>query len=145
MYFSEFFIFGFCYWVSMYNVCQPRFETNGVLADVGTCLGGVVAEAVVGEPRLCVEVRPLIQEGHQPHFVLLYAHTPMISSSRFQMRLPSSSYASTGVPRSSEMMEYRLSPTIFAEGICPPPTILFFIFERCKKKIVQHPTYDLFP
>ena len=48
MYFSEFFIFGFCYWVSMYNVCQPRFETNGVLADVGTYLGGVVAEAVVG-------------------------------------------------------------------------------------------------
>lgn len=48
MYFSEFFIFGFCYWVSMYNVCQPRFKANGILTDVGSCLGGVVAEAVVG-------------------------------------------------------------------------------------------------
>ena len=77
MYFSEFFIFGFCYWVSMYNVCQPRFEANRGLTDVGTYLGRVVAEAVVGEPRLCVEIQPLKEEGYQPHFALLYAHTPI--------------------------------------------------------------------
>ena len=59
MYFSEFFIFGFCYWVSMYNVCQPRFKTNGSLTDVGTYLGGIVAEAIVGEPRLSVKVLQL--------------------------------------------------------------------------------------
>ena len=62
MYFSDFFLFDFCYWVSMYNVCQPRFEANGVLADVCSYLGRVVAEAVVGEPRLCVEVLPLVEE-----------------------------------------------------------------------------------
>ena len=45
------------------QVCQPRFETNGILADVGSCLGRVVAEAVVGEPRLRVEVLPLVEEG----------------------------------------------------------------------------------
>ena len=63
MYFSEFFIFGFCYWVSMYNVCQPRFKANGILTDVGFCLGGVVAEAVVGEPRLRIEVLSLMEKG----------------------------------------------------------------------------------
>ena len=63
MYFSEFFIFGFCYWVSMYNVCQPRFKANGILTDVGSCLGGVVAEAVVGEPRLRIEVLSLMEKG----------------------------------------------------------------------------------
>lgn len=47
------------------QVCQPRFKANGVLADVCSCFGGVVAEAVVGEPRLCVEVLPLVQEGDE--------------------------------------------------------------------------------
>ena len=59
MYFSEFFLFGFCYWVSMYNVCQPLFEMNGVLTDVRSCFGRVVAEAIVGEPRLSVKVLQL--------------------------------------------------------------------------------------
>ena len=77
MYFSEFFIFGFCYWVSMYNVCQPRFEANRVLADVCSCFGRVVAKAVVSPPRLPIKVLPLVEERHQPHFALLYTHTPI--------------------------------------------------------------------
>ena len=77
MYFSEFFIFGFCYWVSMYNVCQPRFEANRVLADVCSCFGRVVAKAVVSHPRLPIKVLPLVEERHQPHFALLYTHTPI--------------------------------------------------------------------
>ena len=47
------------------QVCQPRFETHGVLTDVRSCFGGVVAEAVVSQSRLCVEVLPLIEEGDE--------------------------------------------------------------------------------
>jgi len=95
MYFSEFFIFGFCYWVSMYNVCQPRFKANGILTDVGSCLGGVVAEAVVGEPRLRIEVLSLMEKGMKStsHH---RAYPPMPSSLAHS---PSLSYVSMGVPR----------------------------------------------
>lgn len=37
---------------------------NGVLTDVGSCLGRVVAEAVVGEFRLVVVVLPLKEEWY---------------------------------------------------------------------------------
>ena len=47
------------------------------MTDVCSCFWGGEAEAVVGEPRLRVEVLPLVQEGYQPHFALLYAHTPI--------------------------------------------------------------------
>ena len=59
------------------QICLPRFEANGVLTDVCSCFGRVVAEAIISQPRLCVEVLPLVQEGHQPHFALLYTHTPI--------------------------------------------------------------------
>ena len=45
------------------QVCQPRFEANGVLADVCSCFGRVVAEAVVSQPRLPIKVLPLKKEG----------------------------------------------------------------------------------
>ena len=45
------------------SVCLRRFETNGSLTDVGTYLGGVVAEAVVSQPRLPIKVLPLKKEG----------------------------------------------------------------------------------
>ena len=47
------------------QVCQPCFEANGILTDVGSCFGRVVAEAVVGKPRLCVEVLPLMEKGYE--------------------------------------------------------------------------------
>ena len=47
------------------QVCQSRFETNGVLTDVCSCFWGVVAKAIVSQPRLRVEVLPLIEEGDE--------------------------------------------------------------------------------
>ena len=70
MYFSDFF-FDFCYWVSMYNVCQPRFEANGVLTDVCSCFGRVVAEAIISQPRLPIKVLPLVEERYETSLTYL--------------------------------------------------------------------------
>ena len=47
------------------QVCQPRFEANGVLTDVCSCFGRVVAEAIVSQSRLPIKVLPLVQEGDE--------------------------------------------------------------------------------
>ena len=47
------------------QICQPRFEANGVLTDVCSCFGRVVAEAIISQPRLCVEVLKPLKWGGQ--------------------------------------------------------------------------------
>ena len=79
-----------------------------------------------------------------PLRLALYAHAHRYPIHAFRCAYPPRHTPLQVCRDNPEMMEYRLLPTIFAEETCPP-TILFFIFERCKKKIVQHPTYDLFP
>ena len=63
MYFSEFLYSASVIGCPCITFCQPRFKANGILTDVGSCLGGVVAEAVVGEPRLRIEVLSLMEKG----------------------------------------------------------------------------------
>ena len=46
----------------VYRFVSLRFEANGVLTDVCSCLGRVVAEAIVDQSRLSVKVLTLVEE-----------------------------------------------------------------------------------
>ena len=56
---------------------RSAIKSYQVFGDVSSEFRCIVSEAVVCQLRLVVVVLPLVQEGYQPHFALLYTHTPI--------------------------------------------------------------------